>query len=162
MGKNDINPTNLRLPPDLKDRLNSEAKKKNISFSELCRQYLDKGLSVDGYKNDMDMISDITEQALKNVLTPNIERIVKLIIKLGKITGAGYYLQLANILNAKDRTGIETTMDIVHNTNRLAIEYMHQKDSNVDTFLLNNKELANNALKIKNPSYGYTANDDEE
>lgn len=151
--ENDV--VRVRLSEDLKIKLLNQAKQERISSSQLIRQYIEKGLSVDGYKNSMDMISEITEQALKNVLLPQIERLVKLIIKLGKINGAGYYLQLSNLVNAKDRKGVETLIEIVQNCNKLAIEYMSQKDSNVDTFLLNHKELADKALRLKNPLHGY-------
>ena len=101
------------------------------------------------------MISEITEQSLKNVLLPQVERLVKLMMKLGKINGAGYYMQLANLVNSKDRKSIDTLLELVQNCNKLAIEYMSQKDSNVDTFLLNNKELADKAIRLKNPLHGY-------
>ena len=42
----------------------------------------------------------------------------------------------------------------IHYT-KLYDEYMSQKDSNVDTFLLNHKELADKALRLKNPLHGY-------
>ena len=67
--ENDV--VRVRLSEDLKIKLLNQAKQERISSSQLIRQYIEKGLSVDGYKNSMDMISEITEQALKNVLRNN-------------------------------------------------------------------------------------------
>lgn len=145
----------VRVSAETKDRLKDEAKKKNTTPSDLVRQYIEKGLSVDGYKDSMSMISELTEQSLKNVLLPQIERMVKLMMKLGKINGAGYYMQLANLVNAKDRQGVETMLELVQNCNKLAINYMSQQDSNVDTFLLKNKEIVDKAIRLKNPIQGY-------
>lgn len=154
MSLND-SPTPLRLSQETKDRLREEAIKQHLSVSELIRQYIEKGLSIDGYKDSMSMISELTEQSLKNVLLPQIERMVKLMMKLGKINGAGYYIQLANLVNAKDRQGVETMLELVQNCNKLAINYMSQQDSNVDTFLLKNKEIVDKAIRLKNPIQGY-------
>lgn len=92
------------------------------------------------------------------MLEPQIERIIKLIIKLGKINGAGYFLQLANLLSEDNESDIGDISEIVNRCNRLAVKYMSQKDSDVERFLLNNTELLKEALRLKNDPYGFEFN----
>ncbi len=145
----------IRLSEDLKNAFLAEATRQNISVSELARQYIQKGLDADAYTAQMDYIVECTETAVRQAIAPQIERLVKLLMKIGKINGSGYYLQLANLLNDKDREDISTTSEVVGNCNRLALKYMAQKDSDVEAFLLNNGELVKAALHIKSPMLDY-------
>lgn len=143
----------VRIPNGVKNLLDQEAARQNTTVSELARQYIDTGLSVEGFKTNIDMITDILEQSTKNALEPQINRLVKLLMKVGKINGAGYFLQLANMINANDRTSILTTTETVRDCNRLALDYMNQKDSDVERFLSNNEELVEKALRLKITEY---------
>lgn len=145
----------VRLPEEAKKALSAQANEENISMSELARQYIQKGLDADVYRAQINQIVECTETAVRQAIAPQIERLVKLLMKIGKINGSGYYLQLANILNDKDREDISTTSEIVGNCNRLALKYMSQKDSDVEAFLLNNGELVKSALHIKSPMLDY-------
>lgn len=151
-------PLVIRVPDELKEQLEVKATAEHITMSDLVRRYIDKGLNLEGYKSEIDFLSEIMQTVLSGVLEPQIERIIKLIIKLGKINGAGYFLQLANNLNSKGKSDLEDISETVNRCNRLAIKYMSQKDSDVERFLLNNTELLKEALRLKNDPYGFEFN----
>ncbi len=153
---NDKNePLVIRISPEIKKALVKEAAEVNTTTSELVRRYILKGLSLKAYQDELELIHSCTESAVRSAVAPQIERLVKLLMKIGKINGAGYYLQLSNLLNARDREGMETTTETVRNCNRLALKYMSQKDSDIEAFLLNNQQLASDALHIKSPSLSF-------
>lgn len=148
----------IRLPAELKTQLELKAAKEHLTVSDLVRRYIDKGLNVEGYKSEIDYLSEIMKTVLSGVIEPQIERLVKLIIKLGKITGGGYYLQLANLLSSVNKSDVGDISETVNRCNRLAIKYMSQKDSDVERFLLNNMELLKEALRLKDNPYGFDFN----
>ncbi len=151
-------PLVIRVPDELKEQLEVKATAEHITMSDLVRRYIDKGLNLEGYKSEIDFLSEIMQTVLSGVLEPQIERIIKLIIKLGKINGAGYFLQLANLLSEDNESDIGDISEIVNRCNRLAVKYMSQKDSDVERFLLNNTELLKEALRLKNDPYGFEFN----
>ncbi|GAB5082029.1 hypothetical protein Osc1_12020 [Hominimerdicola sp. 21CYCFAH17_S] len=151
-------PLVIRVPDELKEQLEVKASAEHITVSDLVRRYIDKGLNLEGYKSEIDFLSEIMQTVLSGVLDPQIERIIKLIIKLGKINGAGYFLQLANLLSEDNKSDIGDISEIVNRCNRLAVKYMSQKDSDVERFLLNNTELLKEALRLKNDPYGFDFN----
>lgn len=151
-------PLVIRVPDELKEQLEVKASAEHITVSDLVRRYIDKGLNLEGYKSEIDFLSEIMQTVLSGVLDPQIERIIKLIIKLGKINGAGYFLQLANLLSEDNESDIGDISEIVNRCNRLAVKYMSQKDSDVERFLLNNTELLKEALRLKNDPYGFDFN----
>lgn len=151
-------PLVIRVPDELKEQLEVKATAEHITMSDLVRRYIDKGLNLEGYKSEIDFLSEIMQTVLSGVLEPQIERIIKLIIKLGKINGAGYFLQLANNLNSKGKSDLEDISETVNRCNRLAIKYMSQKDSDVERFLLNNLSLMKEAVNLKANPYGFDFN----
>ncbi|WP_124099899.1 ribbon-helix-helix domain-containing protein [Ruminococcus sp. Marseille-P6503] len=148
----------VRVPADMAGRLEQKAAAEHITVSDLVRRYIDKGLNMEGYKTEIDFLTEIMQTVLSGILEPQVERIIKLIIKLGKITGGSYYLQLANLLNEDNKSDIGDISEIVNRCNRLAIKYMSQKDSDVERFLLNNTELLKEALRLKDNPYGFDFN----
>lgn len=146
----------LRIPPAIKAQLEKEAKLKHTTVSSLVREYIDEGMRVDGYKSDIDMITEITKDSLKTVLMPQVERLVKILIKIGKISAAGYFLLLAYIMRNLRPDEITTYIEVAQASSKLGIEYINQKDANVETYLKNHKDLANKALRMTNS--GFSAN----
>lgn len=144
----------VRASAELKKQLKIQAIKENISVSELIRRYIDKGMCIDGYKTQLDMISEITEQSVKNAFAPQVERIIKMLMKIGKIDGATYFFQLCNLITAKDNRSVQSLNELVSECNTLAIRYMSQKDYAVDKFLTKNPELIMKAIRLKDPYYG--------
>lgn len=145
----------VRVPADMARRLEQKATAEHITVSDLVRRYIDKGLNLEGYKSEIDFLSEIMQTVLSGVIEPQIERLVKLIIKLGKINGAGYFLQLANNLNSKGKSDLEEISETVNRCNRLAVKYMSQKDSDVERFLLDNLSLMKEAVNLKDNPYGF-------
>lgn len=140
---------NVRLSEETKSELEAQARKKKVSTSEVIRDFIYKGLEVDGYKNELDFITETINTAVKTALSPQIERLVKILMKIGKINGAGYFTQLANLMNASDKTNLTTLEETIQICNRLAIDYMNLRDVNVEKYLMDHEGLFRKALKLK-------------
>ncbi|WP_244648326.1 hypothetical protein [Ruminiclostridium herbifermentans] len=72
---------------------------RGLTVSDIVREFVEKGLAVDGYKNDIDFITEIIHRELKEVLEPQINRIVKLLMKIGKASAGTMYSNLKLVLN---------------------------------------------------------------
>lgn len=106
------------------------------SVSEVVRDYVKKGLSIDSYKEDTDFIREIVREELKDVLEPQINRIVKMLMKIGKVSAGTMYsnLSLIQLINDQDE---QEYYEMVSRSLRLGVDYMKKKDIDVDTYLNN-------------------------
>ena len=75
---------------------------RGISVSDIVREFVEKGLAVDGYKSDTDFIIEIIHKELKEVLEPQINRIVKMLMKIGKVSAGTMYSNLSFIQMISD------------------------------------------------------------
>lgn len=144
----------IRVPPAIKEQLEKEARLRHVTVSALVREYIDKGMKVDGYKSDMDMISEITKDSLKSILMPQIERLVKILIKIGKISAAGYFMMLSYVMHNLRPDEIATYIEVAENSAKLGIDYINQKDANVETYLKNHKSIADKVLRMTSSNIG--------
>ena len=76
--KKDIARLTIRLPKDDFDALNKLAASKHISVSELMRNFINKGLAIDGHKEGIDFIRRHIREEINNAIVPRMERLIKL------------------------------------------------------------------------------------
>ncbi len=121
---------------------------RGLTVSDIVREYVEKGLIVDGYKNDLDFITEIIHRELKEVMEPQINRIVKLLMKIGKASAGTMYsnLKLVQLVTDEDE---QAYFDMVNKSLRLGVEYMKKKDVEVDMYLKQIQEVINDSKTIK-------------
>ena len=107
---------------------------RGASVSDIVREFVEKGLAVDGYKNDIDFITEIIHRELKEVMEPQINRIVKLLMKIGKASAGTMYstIKLVQLVTDEDE---QAYFEMVNKSLRLGVEYMKKKDVEVDQYL---------------------------
>jgi len=111
------------------------ANKKKTTASNLIRTYVDKGLEIDGYTQDIDFIAGIVRQEVKNQLTPQVERIVKIMMKSGKINAALYYLTLKLYVQMVSEERLISLKEMATETRKLGVKYMQYKDHEINQYL---------------------------
>ncbi len=126
------------------DTLEKLALKRGINTSELVRELIDKGLSVEGHKQDIDLITDIIRQELtaiynpddiKNIVETQTNRIAKMLMKSGKLSSAEFFLMMKILMfmwNEEDNKDFD---QMLKESVSLGIDYMQKKDFQVNGFL---------------------------
>jgi hypothetical protein len=120
---------------------------RHTSVSAIVREFVDKGLAVDGYKTDTDFITEIIHKELKEVLEPQVNRIVKMLMKIGKVSAGTMYtnLSLIQFFNDEDQ---QAFYEMLNRSLRLGVDYMKKKDYEVDTYLGNVEDVAKDGGRI--------------
>ena len=121
---------------------------RGLTVSDIIREFVEKGLIVDGYKNDLDFITEIIHRELKEVMEPQINRIVKLLMKIGKASAGTMYsnLKLVQLVTDEDE---QEYFDMVNKSLRLGVEYMKKKDTDVDQYLGQAGEVNKDSQRLK-------------
>jgi hypothetical protein len=121
---------------------------RGLTVSDIVREFVEKGLIVDGYKNDIDFITEIIHRELKEVLEPQVNRIVKLLMKIGKASTGTMYsnLKLIQLVTDEDE---QAYFEMVNKSLRLGVEYMKKKDVEVDQYLGQADEVSKDSQRLK-------------
>ena len=147
----------INFSPDTLKTLDTLAAKNNTTTSELVRQFVEKGLSVDGYKQDVDFIATILRQELlavyhiediKAVVEQQTNRIAKMHMKSGKIDAAAFFLLIKVLMNLAHE-GTEDEFDqMLNEAITLGVDYMQKKDFQINSFLQDTDNLRSLAEKL--------------
>lgn len=147
----------INFAPQTLKTLDTLAIKNNTTTSELVRSYVEKGLSIDGYKQDIDFIADIIRQEfhavyhvgdIERVMQKQTDRIAKMLMKTGKLSSAEFFLMMKVMMylwndNAKDDFDQLLTESI-----SLGIDYMQKKDFQINSFLEDTGNLQEKATGL--------------
>lgn len=147
----------INFAPDTLKTLDTLATKKHTTTSELVRQFVEKGLSIDGYTQDVDFIATIIRQELmaiyhiediKNVMEQQTNRLAKMLMKMGKMSSAEFYLMLKVLMNVA-HDGTEDQFDqMLNEAITLGVDYMQKKDFQINSFLQDTDNLRRLAKKL--------------
>ena len=152
MAKRKTNPEELKRSIRFKAKSIEDMKKlaavRGISVSDIVREFVEKGLAVDGYKRDIDFITEIIHKELKEVMEPQINRIVKMLMKIGKVSAGTMYSNLSLIQMISDEDQ-EAFYEMINRSLRLGVEYMKKKDVEVDSYLENVNSVILDGKKYK-------------
>jgi hypothetical protein len=120
---------------------------RHTTVSAIVREFVDKGLAVNGYKSDIDFITEIIHKELKEVLEPQVNRIVKMLMKIGKVSAGTMYtnLSLIQFFNDEDQ---QAFYEMLNRSLRMGVDYMKKKDFEVDEYLGNVVEVVKDGGKI--------------
>lgn len=131
----------LRIPKKLHEQLTFKANQNQTDFSKYCRRLLEKGLSVEAYKEDVDFITKIIRNELENIIEPYATRQIKMLMKIGKATGGTMFTTIKLLLSLINPSKIYTFKELLENSMRLGVEYMKMKDFEVDQNLMDSEKL---------------------
>lgn len=149
--------TSVYLTKEMCSQIDKMAAKEHISRNEQIRRYIEKGLAVEGYTQDIDLIAGIIRQELlavyhiediKAVVEQQANRIAKMHMKSGKIDAAGFFL-LIKVLMSVAYEGTEEQFDqMLNEAVALGVDYMQKKDFQVNSFLQDSGNLRRVADKL--------------
>lgn len=138
----------IRLPKKLHEQLTFKAHKENIDFSKYCRRLLEKGVSVEVYKEDIDFITKIIRNELENIIEPYGNRQIKMLMKIGKATGGTMFTNIKLLLSLINPDKLYTFKELLEGSMKLGVEYMKMKDFEVDRCLMDGDKMIENSRRI--------------
>lgn len=120
---------------DVNRQLETLAVKCNRSKAELLREYIDRGIGVDGLLGQEQQLRKIIRQELDNKMDDYMKRIVSISVK-GSITSSAAYFLSAIALSDFVRPELRADFDqAVKQAKQLAISYVGLQDDTIDEFL---------------------------
>ena len=122
----------IAVSPDTYEALDKLAAVQGISVSELIRKYIEQGMSVDKTSADVDFIRRQIREELEVILKPQINRLAKLLMRIGMMTISFCYFtsKIVHIFAPlNDRRSYEELMaECKHD----AAAYLNMRDSALD------------------------------
>ncbi len=100
--------TSVYLTKEMCSQIDRMADREHISRNEQIRRYIEKGLAVEGYSQDIDLIAGIIRQEvqavyhiedIKAVVEQQANRIAKMHMKSGKVDAAAFFLLVKVLMN---------------------------------------------------------------
>ena len=131
--------------------------KRQTTASELVRGYVEKGLSLDGNREDIDFIASIIRQELmavyhvedmKGICDHNTNRLAKMLMKIGKINGAIFFLLIKVLINLTNEGSEDDFEQMLSEAVKLGVDYMQKKDFQINSFLQDTGHLRDLAEKL--------------
>ena len=138
----------LRLPSKLHEELTFKAQQENTDFSKYCRRLLEKGISVEAYKEDIDFITKIIRNELENIIEPYGNRQIKMLMKIGKATGGTMFTNIKLLLSLIDPEKLYTFKELLESAMKLGVEYMRMKDFEVDQYISDGEKMIKQSDKL--------------
>ncbi len=147
----------VKVPTHTAEQIKKLAVANNIGIAEQLRQFIEKGLAVEGYSQNIDFIASIIRQELmavyhlediKAVVEQQTNRIAKMHMKSGKVDAAAFFLLIKVLMNVAHE-GTEDQFDqMLNEAVTLGVDYMQKKDFQINSFLQDTDNLRRLADKL--------------
>ena len=128
----------VRIDKQTWEQLNKAAISQGKTKSQVARSMLNKGLKMDGYKNDDDRLYQMILDAVHEVLDPQVKRFAAIMAKDTHVSATSFFMQVAFAKACFNEDDGDSIDEAVHTARRLAIEYLKLKDSDLERFFQTN------------------------
>ncbi len=146
MNKLETKKVSFLLPMNTFIAVEELSAKRLITPSELIREYINKGLSVDATLADLDNIRSNIRAELVSYLKPQVERIIKCVIKGGIASSAGYYLN-AKAISSFVPSHLQSEYEsALMESKKLGVAHMQVRDRKVDEFMKESEDKLDRKL----------------
>ena len=138
--------------------------KRSINFTTETLETLDKlaaknqnGLSIEGSREDIDFIARIIRQEItavyhvdeiKAIADHDTDRLAKMLMKIGKINGAIFFLLIKVLMNLANEGSEDDFDQMLSEAVKLGVDYMQKKDFQINSFLQDTANLRELAEKL--------------
>ena len=123
------------LTQTLKTDLDTIAAKQHMTTSELIRGYIDKGMNVDKTTTDISFIRTQIREELSALLMPQINRLIKIVIKTGLMSVGSFYLLCDVLAEFVPMTRRQPLEQSIETAKKKAAIYLKIKDNLLDELM---------------------------
>ena len=136
--------TSVYLTKEMCEQVDQAAVRGHISRNEQIRRYIERGLDVEGYSQNIDFIAGILRQELlavyhiediKTIVEQQTNRIAKMHMKSGKIDAAAFFLLIKVLMNLAQEGTTDQFDQMLGEAVALGVDYMQKMDFQVNSFL---------------------------
>ena len=116
-----------------------------------------EGLSIEGSREDIDFIARIIRQEItavyhvdeiKAIADHDTDRLAKMLMKIGKINGAIFFLLIKVLMNLANEGSEDDFDQMLSEAVKLGVDYMQKKDFQINSFLQDTSNLRELAEKL--------------
>ena len=125
------------------------ADRAGIPRTEQIRRFIDKGLAIEGYEENLEIINGVIRQELSLQIKKLGNRLAGLINRLTIISAAGYYANIAIISDLIDRDRYSSFEKIESAARKKALAYANQKDADAIATFLDDEEMKKAIQAVK-------------
>lgn len=140
----------VKISPKTYKSLQTLSAKDNQNMSDIVRKFIDKGLTVQGYRDDIDFISGLVRQEVKVEVEKQANRLEKMIDKIGIIASSNYFLAVRMLSDVISPSLQVDFKDINTQARQLGVDYMRLNGFSSKKFVEDEDavDAAVNSLKI--------------
>ena len=131
------------------EQIEKLAIKKNVFASDIIREFVDKGLAVNGYEENLDTITAIIHQEIEMSIKALANRLAGMINRITIISAAGYYANIATVSDLIDKDRYSSFEKIEKFARKRALAYANMKSSESLAAFMDDEEMKKAIAEIK-------------
>ena len=131
------------------EQLEKLAGKKNIFTSDLIREFIDKGIAVNSYEDNIDLITTIIHQEIETSIKGLGNRLAGMINRITIISAAAYYANIAIVSDLIDKDRYSSFEKIEKLARKRALMYANMKSGEALAAFMNDEEVDKAIAEIK-------------
>lgn len=125
------------------------ADRNGITRTEQIRRFIEKGLAIESYQDNLDMINSVISEELSLQIKKLGNRLAGLINRLTIISAAGYYANIAIISDLIDPDRYSTFEKIESIARKKALAYANQKNADALAAFADDEEMKKVVKEVK-------------
>lgn len=131
------------------EQIEKLAIKKNVFASDIIREFVDKGLAVNGYEENIDTITAIIHQEIEISIKALANRLAGMINRITIISAAGYYANIATVSDLIDKDRYSSFEKIEKLARKRALVYANMKSADAIATFMDDEEMKKAITEIK-------------
>lgn len=141
--------TSIYIPKEILESVDKMAARSHITRTEQIRRFIEKGLAIESYEENLDIISGVIEQELSVQIKKLGNRLAALINRLTIISAAGYYTNITIMSELIDRDLYSSFEKIEAAARKRALAYANQKNADALSAFADDEEMKKAIRAIK-------------
>jgi hypothetical protein len=137
------------FPTETLEQIEKLAIKKNVFASDIIRDFVEKGMAINGYEENIDTITAIIHQEIENSIKSLGNRLAGLINRLTIISAAGYYANIGIISDLIDKDRYSSFEKTEKLARKRALVYANTKSADAIEIFKDDAELKKIISEIK-------------
>lgn len=149
---------NVKVSEDTAEQIKKLANSNHITVADQLREFIERGLTIHGYEQQLDTIATIIRQEFMAIyhvediqkyvelaVEKQTSRMEKMLTKVGKISAGGFFLLVKTLLQHTNEDAEDDFALLVEQAGKMGIEFMQQKNSTVNDILSDGKYVCRTA-----------------
>jgi len=139
----------IKVAPSTYKSLQKLAAKNNRNMSDVVRGFIDKGMTVDGYKDDINLITGLIRQTVHTEMEMTANRLEKMMFKMGIISASNYFLAVRMLSDVISPSMQEDFKEINTRAREIGLEYMNMSYPAFRSLMENEEGVTEMADRIR-------------